>query len=235
VSKAAKWILMLILAVVVSIASAVRVMPEDIKAVNASGLIAAGTSTAYPYSPDDNIIVNNTQLNLYAQRIQFTDTYKVTYDANGGTGGYFINGILPGATETVYAPDKIDIASSIVGLVFDGWNESSDGNGTQYEPGQGIIVNSDITLYAQWKHDGTTWYKVNYHPNGGMGNYISVYLAAGRSHSIMTNAAANISRTGYSFTGWNMEADGSGVGYKPLEKIIIKGDMTLYAQYAEGI
>ncbi len=35
------------------------------------------------------------------------------------------------------------------------WNTQANGKGTEYEPGDEFIVNSDITLYAQWKLETT--------------------------------------------------------------------------------
>lgn len=43
-----------------------------------------------------------------------------------------------------------------LGRTFAGtWNTQANGKGTEYEPGDEFIVNSDITLYAQWKLETT--------------------------------------------------------------------------------
>ena len=37
------------------------------------------------------------------------------------------------------------------GYTFTGWNTAADGSGTSYAEGDSLIVNADVTLYAQWK------------------------------------------------------------------------------------
>ena len=44
--------------------------------------------------------------------------------------------------------------------------------------------------------------------------------------------AGTLERTGYSFTGWNTEADGSGTAYAPDETITLTSSITLYAQWS---
>ena len=58
--------------------------------------------------------------------------------------------VAQGATYTI--PDcKPTFDPAGLGRTFAGtWNTQVDGKGTQYEPGESFIVDSDITLYAQW-------------------------------------------------------------------------------------
>ena len=51
---------------------------------------------------------------------------------------------------------------------------------------------------------------------------------AGVSQAIAANA---FTRSGYTFTGWNTNADGSGTSYTDKQSITISQDMTLYAQW----
>ena len=44
--------------------------------------------------------------------------------------------------------------------------------------------------------------------------------------------AGTMERTGYTFTGWNTETDGSGTAYAPGETITLRSDLTLYAQWS---
>jgi uncharacterized repeat protein (TIGR02543 family) len=37
------------------------------------------------------------------------------------------------------------------GYTFDGWNTNANGTGTSYTNGQNVSLNSDTTLYAQWR------------------------------------------------------------------------------------
>ena len=76
------------------------------------------------------------------------DTYAVEYNKN--------------TTEDVSVPneqtkehDTVLILSSVIpsrtGYTFAGWNTRPDGSGTSYGAGSELSVNSNITLYAQWK------------------------------------------------------------------------------------
>ncbi|MCR5183059.1 MAG: cell wall-binding repeat-containing protein [Clostridia bacterium] len=77
-------------------------------------------------------------------------TYTVTYDGNGGTGTM--------ASLTVSEGDSITVSGCSFtneGYEFDGWNLVADGSGISYAPGDSLTVTGNITLYAQWKDDGT--------------------------------------------------------------------------------
>ena len=43
--------------------------------------------------------------------------------------------------------------------------------------------------------------------------------------------AGTMERTGYTFTGWNTEADGSGTAYEPGATVTLRSNLTLYAQW----
>ena len=103
---------------------------------------ANGTGTGYSpgtaYTPPGNAT-------LYA--IWQIDTYAITYNGNGATGGS-----TAGQTKTY----GIDITISANGFtrdkyIFLYWNTASDGTGTTYEPGDIYSTNAAMTLYAIWK------------------------------------------------------------------------------------
>ena len=54
----------------------------------------------------------------------------------------------------------------------------------------------------------------------------------GEEQALSANA---FHRTGYGFTGWNTAADGTGKSYDNGKKIIVSGDLTLYAQWDENV
>ena len=74
--------------------------------------------------------------------------YKITYDANGGTGApeadikYY--GFDAALSETVPTRD---------GYIFLGWAESEDATSATYFPGGTITENSILRLYAVWEED----------------------------------------------------------------------------------
>lgn len=89
------------------------------------------------------------------------NTYKVTYDANGGSG----ETVDP--TEWVEDTNATLIASTFTapeGKAFSKWNTKADGTGTSYNVGAKVKMTGNLTLYAQYANLIT--YSVNAY-NGG--------------------------------------------------------------------
>ena len=107
---------------------------------------ADGSGTSY--SPDDEIIMQDGDITLYAQ---WEVSYTLTYQANGAE-----TGTVPVDTNTYLAGTQVTVASNtgeleITGYVFDEWNTAADGSGVSYEQGTTLEFGTeDITLYAQW-------------------------------------------------------------------------------------
>ena len=133
-------------------------------------------------------------------------SYTVDYDANGGDGG---------TTETsahTYDQAKALTANGFTrtGYTFAGWNTALDGTGTAYADGEAVenltaVDGAAIIFYAQWT--GITYY-VAYDKNaadaaGSTGTSAHTYGTAG-------NLTGNgFSRTGYTFAGWAVSAEGN--------------------------
>ena len=95
------------------------------------------------------------------------------------------------------------------GYTFTGWNTKADGSGTPYKNGQSITIDADMMLYAQWK---VNTFKVQFLGNGATsGSMKAESFTYGTAKNLTANA---FKRKGYSFTGWNTKADGSGKAYK---------------------
>ena len=76
----------------------------------------------------------------------------IVFDSNGGTGTMANQTILPWLLT--------NLSSNVFtrgGYVFAGWNTSADGTGTPYTDGQVVTNPGNITLYAQWKHQGVKY------------------------------------------------------------------------------
>ena len=92
------------------------------------------------------------------------NTYTITYNANGGSGG-------PSSQSYKYAPNgNIYLSSdkpSKTGYTFMGWSESSSATSASYSPGQwwGTHNANNYILYAVWKD--TTPPSMEYGPSTG--------------------------------------------------------------------
>ncbi|MCL1808322.1 MAG: InlB B-repeat-containing protein [Clostridiales bacterium] len=125
----------------------------------------------------------------------------VTFDGNGGT-------VAPeNASRSL--PAGTSLGTDMPGNpawndhVFEGWNTEPDGSGTPFA--SATVVNSDITVFAQWRTETTEPedYDIIYVLNGGTnapGNPVSY-----NDDSDFPIGIANPERFGYDFTGWTVE------------------------------
>ena len=84
-----------------------------------------------------------------------------------------------------------------------------------------------LTLYAQWQINSVT---LTYDAQGGVGEPGDQSGDAGSDVTVSSTVPA---RDGYTFTGWNTAADGSGTGYSGGDAFTLpsSGSDTLYAQW----
>lgn len=74
----------------------------------------------------------------------------LVYDANGGEGSAYEKkekSVDGSATFTI----RDDAGFSYKGKKFNGWNTTTDGDGSVYTVGQDVTIRQDLTLYAMWK------------------------------------------------------------------------------------
>jgi uncharacterized repeat protein (TIGR02543 family) len=119
------------------------------------------------------------------------------------------------------------------GYTFAGWNTQANGEGTSYMAGDSFTVNSHVTLYAQWSKVADT-YTVTYDANEGTGSVPdSETVEAGKNHTVLSGGG--LSRTGYTFAGWNTQAKGGGTSYMAGNSFPVNSNVTLYAQWTATI
>lgn len=73
-----------------------------------------------------------------------------------------------------------------------------------------------------------TKYTISYNANGGTGTVDSQSKTYGSAVTLRSNG---FTRTGYTFTGWNTKADGTGTSYAAGASYSTNAAMTLYAQW----
>jgi len=99
------------------------------------------------------------------------------------------------------------------GNTFVGWNTQADGGGTAYASSVSFTMGSaSVTLYAQWTALPT--YTVTYDGNVSTGGAAPAdannYL---QGQTVTARGAGTLVKAGYTFTGWNTKADGTGAGH----------------------
>ena len=153
---------------------------------------------------------------------------KLTYNANNGEGT--IDPATGVTGESVTVAENVFTRNN---YTFTGWNTQADGKGTAYKPGDNFtLTDNDTVLYAQWSENAPAQVNVSYDANGGTGTMESIKGDVGSKIVIEQNGFA---RSGYTFTGWNTQADGKGTAYKAGDSFTLTDkDTVLYAQWSKN-
>lgn len=142
-------------------------------------------------------------------------SYKITYNANGGSGAP--------SSQTKWYGTNVTLSTSKptrTGHSFSKWNTTSAGNGTSYNSGATYTTNAALSLYAIWNKNT---YTVSYNANGGSG----VPSAQTKIYGTNLTLSSTIpTRTGYKFKGWATSSSGSvayaaGATYKSNASVML--------------
>mgnify|MGYP003207039048 CR=1 FL=1 len=145
-------------------------------------------------------------------------SYKVTYNANGGTGA-------PGA-QTKYYGTTLKLSSTKptrTGHTFKGWATSASSSTVAYAAGANYTSNAALTLYAVWR---ANTYTITFNANGGTGGPTTVTKTYGKALTLPT---AVPTRQNYNFKGWATTAEASTAQYQAGGSYTVEGTATLYA------
>ena len=104
-------------------------------------------------------------------------------------------------------------------------------------PDYGYVVGGYYRTYAYCDVTGGTLTVVTaetsktitYNGNGGTSPSPTVVWGEGSWEGVVTTTIPT--RTGYSFNGWNTQANGGGTSYQPADDITLTSNITLYAQW----
>jgi len=182
-----------------------------------------GTGT--PYAPGKSMTVT-ADLTLYAQwRPAGEDRVTVTYKANANDNqADVVDSVNKGSSYTVRANPF-----TRPGYTFTGWNTKANGSGNAVNPGQVFTLNSSNTLFAQWKVAAADTVTITYKANAGDNQAdVKDVINKGSSYTLRNNP---FTRSGYTFTGWNLQANGSGNALNPGQVFTVNSNYTLYAQW----
>ena len=173
-----------------------------------------------------NLTSTDKSVTLYAQWKKAT--YTITYNLNGGK-----NNSKNPASYTVTTSDIKLQNPSRTGYTFGGWYSDSGLTKKVTTIAKGSTGNK--TLYAKWT---VNKYNIAFNGNKSTSGSMKTLSSCkyGSSYTLTANA---YKRTGYTFTGWNTKADGSGTAYK--NKASVKNltstngkTITLYTQWKKA-
>ncbi|WP_173400590.1 InlB B-repeat-containing protein, partial [Listeria floridensis] len=155
--------------------------------------------------------------------IEFATDQVVTFDPKGGVlASNTEQLVFPG--ETVQEPDS----PSRTGYQFKGWTFEQDGERSFWNFPTQTMPNAPITLQATWEKDT---YTLQYQANT---SDVVENLPSDQSYTVEDPArvAEMIpAREGYTFLGWNTQADGQGKSVSAGEDWSDAAQSVLYAQW----
>lgn len=184
---------------------------------------ADGSGTKYADEADVTNLsyTDGDTITLYAQ--WSANPYKLTFNANKGSCSEASRmvkydstyGVLPTATR--------------IGYAFDGWYTLED-NGVKATKDTVMQSVYGETVYAHWNANP---YNIRFDGNkASSGSMDAEYILYDETKPLAANA---YKKTGYTFTGWNTKADGSGKTYHDEDNVLnlaTNGVITLYAQWS---
>jgi uncharacterized repeat protein (TIGR02543 family) len=182
--------------------------------------LADGKGTNYnagsSYRPTGDII-------LYARWYNYT----ISFNMNGGSGTP-PDPIRANAGSPITMPDGSGFSKS--GYNFNSWNTLADGTGISFPAGSAwYIPTGDATLYASW------YCTVTFSANGGNRTPPEPRNVSEASGSgFFLPGGGGLSRAGYTFGGWNTQADGKGNSYNAGYLYKPTGNITLYVRWYAG-
>jgi len=144
--------------------------------------------------------------------------YRLSYQSNGSPSE------CP-TDEKLYKIDDIAVIKDAIahmGWSFVCWNTDANGEGTSYKPGDTLIVNSDLTLYAIWAEAN---YSVTFnHDNGDILTVLSI------PHGLLLTSPHIPEKEGYTAIGWFDEFGNSW----DFENKVVDRDITLTPKYLDN-
>jgi uncharacterized repeat protein (TIGR02543 family) len=152
----------------------------------------------------------------FAQNDNSSDSVSATQTTEGSTALTLFADITP--------------AFSNPGHTFVDWNTQADGTGTPYSNGEIYNFAGPILLYAIWSGPDET---VTFAENDSPSDSVETTQTGNTTTALTTFSSLNpqFSDAGYTFAGWNTEANGSGSSYTNGEDYSFSAAIVLWAQW----
>ena len=197
-------------------------------------IFADGTTTQNPVTIYAIAVYDDMENSDVATITYTLNEYTINLDANGGTLDTNVNSPI-----IVKSGEKVSLSGYIAtrtGYTFKGWYEDKNldptsGEISEFTPRRDNAPNKIKTFYAGWNPNS---YTVVFNGNSeDASSMASQEFKYDEPNALNQNT---IVRTGYTFTGWNTEADGTGTSYADKEVVsnltsTDEGRFILYAQW----
>ena len=180
----------------------------------------SGSTVIYPCKIGSSSSTSST-IGFYKEEVFPYATYKITYNANGGSGAPTNQTKTYGTALTLSSTKP-----TRAGYTFKRWNTKADGSGINYAPGASYSANAVVTLYAIWeivkysiKFDKNTTDNVSNMPDTQIKNHGTTLKLSDKKPT----------RTNYTFKGWGVSETATTVSYAAGANYTNNATTTLYA------
>ena len=146
------------------------------------------------------------------------DSYKITFNANGGSGAP--------SSQTKWYGESLTLSSTKptkTGYTFKGWSTSSSATSATWSAGGTYTRNESNTLYAVWQ---ANTYTIKYNANGGSGAPSNQTKTHNKT---LILSSIKPTRTNYNFEGWSTSSTATSAKYPAGGSYTDNKAATLYA------
>ncbi len=186
-----------------------------------AGWNTAANGTGYSYSNQGSFPFS-TDVTLYAQWTAVVTNYTVTFFGNGADAG-----ATPSQTAGSAQSLTLD-GFTRTGYSFLGWDTNYAAGSATYLDGQTYAFSGALSLYAIWVTQASR--TITFDANLGTGTMAS---QSATSNTVLNSNT--FTRSGYTFAGWNTQANGLGVSYLSSYTYSFSASITLYAIWSQNL
>ena len=163
-------------------------------------------------------MLNKTMYASTSYTILKKDSYKITFNANGGSGSP--------SSQTKWYGESLTLSSTKptkTGYTFKGWSTSSSATSATWSAGGTYTRNESNTLYAVWQ---ANTYTIKYNANGGSGAPSNQTKTHNKT---LILSSTKPTRTNYNFEGWSTSSTATSAKYPAGGSYTDNKAATLYA------
>lgn len=166
-------------------------------------------------------MLNKTMYANTSYTILKKDSYKITFNANGGSGAP--------SSQTKWYGESLTLSSTKptkTGYTFKGWSTSSSATSATWSAGGTYTRNESNTLYAVWQANA---YTIKYNANGGSGAPSNQTKTHNKT---LILSSTKPTRTNYNFEGWSTSSTATSAEYSAGGNYTANTSATLYAVWS---
>ena len=163
-------------------------------------------------------MLNKTMYASTSYTILKKDSYKITFNSNGGSGSP--------SSQTKWYGESLTLSSTKptkTGYTFKGWSTSSSATSATWSSGGTYTRNESNTLYAVWQ---ANTYTIKYNANGGSGAPSNQTKTHNKT---LILSSTKPTRTNYNFEGWSTSSTATSAKYPAGGSYTDNKAATLYA------